>query len=105
MVGPDNVTAKDDFERFQTGVAKYAAYLETPEGRLRIDLALANLQEFLPQEPRPLRALDIGGGTGAVSGRLAGLGFPVTLLGASLPMLEFAERAAVGAGGAGGGSP
>lgn len=98
MAGPDDPTAKDDSERFQTGVAKYAAYLETPEGRLRIDLALANLQEFLPQPPQPLRALDLGGGTGAVSVRLARLGFHVTLLDASVPMLEFAERAAREAG-------
>jgi hypothetical protein len=25
------MTANDDFERFRTGAAKYAAYLETPE--------------------------------------------------------------------------
>ena len=50
----------DDFERFRTGAAKYAAYLETPEGRLRLDLAFANLQDFLPQASRFLHALDLG---------------------------------------------
>ena len=54
------MTANDDFERFRTGVAKYAAYLETPEGRLRLDLAFANLQDFLPQATRSLLALDLG---------------------------------------------
>ena len=51
------MTANDDFERFRTGAAKYAAYLETPEGRLRLDLAFANLQDFLPQATRSLLAL------------------------------------------------
>src|SRR5580700_6997770 len=88
----------DDFERFRTGAAKYAAYLETPEGRLRVDLAFANLQDFLPQATRSLRALDLGCGTGAIGVRLARLGFHVTLLDASLPMLNFAERAAREAG-------
>jgi len=92
------MTANDDSERFGTGAAKYAAYLETPEGRLRIDLAFANLQDFLPQSTRSLLALDIGCGTGAIAVRLARLGLHVTLLDESLPMLDFAERAAREAG-------
>jgi S-adenosylmethionine-dependent methyltransferase len=92
------MTANDDLERFRTGAAKYAAYLETPEGRLRLDLAFANLQEFLPQATRSLRALDLGCGTGAIAVRLARLGLHVTLLDASLPMLDFAKRAAQEAG-------
>jgi ubiquinone/menaquinone biosynthesis C-methylase UbiE len=88
------MTASDDFERFQTGASKYAAYLETPEGRLRLDLAFANLQEFLPQATQSLHALDLGCGTGAIGVRLARLGLHVTLLDASQPMLDFAERAA-----------
>src|SRR6202140_2033321 len=92
------ITANHDLERFRTGAAKYAAYLETPEGRLRVDLAFANLQDFLPQATRSLRALDLGCGTGAIGVRLARLGLHVTLLDASLPMLDFAERAARAAG-------
>ena len=94
------MTANDDadFERFRTGAAKYAAYLETPEGRLRLDLAFANLQDFLPQATRSLLALDLGCGTGAIAVRLARLGLHVTLLDASVPMLDFAERAAREAG-------
>ena len=92
------MTANDDFERFRTGAAKYAAYLETPEGRLRLDLAFANLQDFLPRATRSLHALDLGCGTGAIAVRLARLGLHVTLLDASLPMLDFAERAAREAG-------
>jgi S-adenosylmethionine-dependent methyltransferase len=89
------MTVNDDFERFRTGAAKYAAYLETPEGQLRLDLAFANLQDFLPQATPSLRALDLGCGTGATAVRLARLGLHVTLLDASVPMLDFAERAAL----------
>lgn len=91
-------TANDDLERFRTGVAKYAAYLETPEGKLRLDLAFANLQEFLPHTKDPLLVLDIGCGTGAMALRLARLGLDVTLVDASVPMLDFAKRAAQEAG-------
>jgi S-adenosylmethionine-dependent methyltransferase len=86
--------ASDDCERFRADAAKYAAYLETPEGRLRLDLAFATLQDFLPQTTGSLHALDLGGGTGAITVRLARLGLHVTLLDASLPMLDFAKRAA-----------
>jgi S-adenosylmethionine-dependent methyltransferase len=88
------MTSNDDSERFRTGAAKYAAYLETPEGKLRLDLVFANLQEFLPQATPPLLALDIGCGTGAIAVRLARLGLHVTLLDASEAMLDFARRAA-----------
>jgi S-adenosylmethionine-dependent methyltransferase len=88
------MTANDDIERFRTGAAKYAAYLETPEGQLRLDLAFANLKDFLPQATRSLRALDLGCGTGATAVLLARLGLHVTLLDASVPMLDLAKRAA-----------
>jgi S-adenosylmethionine-dependent methyltransferase len=83
-----------DSERFQSGADKYAAYLETPEGRLRLDLAFANLQEFLPRSTGALRALDLGCGTGAIAVRLARLGIHVTLLDSSPQMLDLAKRAA-----------
>ncbi len=93
------MTANDDgWDRFRTGTAEYAAYLGTPEGRLRLDLTFANLQEFLPQATRSLVALDLGCGTGAIAARLARLGFHVTLLDASEPMLDFAKRTAREAG-------
>lgn len=87
-------------ERFRGGAPAYADYLETPEGRLRSDLAFANLREFLPAAPteRRLRALDIGSGTGAMGVRLAGLGLDVTLLDASPEMLELAYCAGRAAG-------
>jgi S-adenosylmethionine-dependent methyltransferase len=85
-------------KRFQSEAGKYAAYLETSEGRLRLDLAFANLLEFLPDDMTSLRALDIGGGTGAIAVRLARLGIHVTVLDSSPEMLKLAEGAAIKSG-------
>ena len=95
-----NMTANSDSERFRSEAHKYAAYLETPEGRLRSDLALANLEEFLPraQAKTPLCALDVGGGTGGTAVRLARLGIQVTVLDSSEAMLAIAQRTAGEAG-------
>lgn len=83
-----------DRERFDWDSQAYAAYLEKPEGRLRLDLAFANLQEFLAQSKAALTGLDVGGGTGQTAVRLASLGCEVTLLDSSREMLEIAERVA-----------
>ena len=93
------ITRSDD-ERFQNGAQDYAAYLETPEGRLRADLAFATLQDFLaqPQAQKPMYALDVGCGTGATAVRLARLSFHVTQLDSSQAMLEIAKRTAEDAG-------
>src|ERR1700741_2285029 len=87
-------TAANIDKGFGSGADKYAAYLGTPEGRLRLDLAFANLQDFLPDDKASLRALDIGCGTGATAVRLARLGVPVTLVDSSPEMLNLAERSA-----------
>jgi len=94
------MNSKSDRERFESGAKKYAAYLQTPEGRLRLDLAFANLQEFLPlpQANDSLCALDLGCGTGATGVRLARQGFRVTLLDCSRAMLDIAKRTAREAG-------
>src|SRR5580700_2596814 len=93
------MTAKADSERFQSGANEYAVYLDTPEGRLRSDLAFRNLQDFLPQQDeKSLCALDAGCGTGATAIRLARLGMHVTLLDSSPAMLDIAKRAAREAG-------
>jgi S-adenosylmethionine-dependent methyltransferase len=86
--------------RFENDASRYAEYLETSEGRLRTDLAFANLQEFLPASAgvNSLRALDLGCGTGAAAVRLARLGIHVTLLDSSATMLALAERTIVEAG-------
>jgi S-adenosylmethionine-dependent methyltransferase len=86
--------------RFETDASRYAAYLETPQGRLRADLAFANLLEFLPASARvnSPRALDLGCGTGSAAVRLARLGIHVTLLDSSATMLALTERTIVEAG-------
>jgi S-adenosylmethionine-dependent methyltransferase len=93
-----NLSANSEGERFQRDAEKYAAYLQTPEGRLRLDLPFASIQEVLSMSTIASRALDIGGGTGALTVRLARLGLHVTLLDGSQSMLELAERAAQEAG-------
>jgi S-adenosylmethionine-dependent methyltransferase len=90
-----NMSASASSERFQNGANKYVAYLETPGGRLRSDLAFANLHDFLPQPAeQPLRALDLGCGTGATAVRLGRLGIHVTAVDCSAAMLDIAQRAA-----------
>lgn len=99
FAGHMKMTSKADSERFEDGANRYAAYLDTPDGRLRSDLTFTNLQDFLPlQAKRSLRALDLGCGTGAIAVRLARLGIHVTLLDSSPTMLDIAKRAAQEAG-------
>jgi S-adenosylmethionine-dependent methyltransferase len=85
---------------FENDPSRYAAYLETPDGRLRADLTFANLQEFLPASAgvNSLCALDLGCGTGAAAVRLARLGIQPTLLDSSATMLALTERKIVEAG-------
>jgi S-adenosylmethionine-dependent methyltransferase len=86
-------------KRFRNGAQDYAAYLETPEGRLRADLAFANLLDFLPLAGKtPMYVLDVGCGTGTAAVRLAPVGFHVTQLDSSEAMLDIARRKAEEAG-------
>lgn len=91
-------------ERFESGASRYADYLQTTEGRLRLDLAWLNLQEFVRQNFPPSegdverRALDVGGGTGALAIRLAAEGWRVDVLDSSAAMLALASAAARRAG-------
>lgn len=93
-------TGVSDEGRFENDASRYAAYLETPEGRLRADLAFANLREFLPVSAgvNSPRALDLGCGTGVTAVRLARLGIHVTLLDSSATMLALAGRTIAEAG-------
>src|ERR1700693_3724232 len=94
-----NMSAGPGSERFQSGANKYAAYLETTGGRLRSDLAFANLHDFLPQQTEhPLRAQDLGCGTGARAVLLARLGIHVTAVDCSAAMLDITQRAALEGG-------
>jgi 2-polyprenyl-3-methyl-5-hydroxy-6-metoxy-1,4-benzoquinol methylase len=87
-----------DTSRFQDA-QKYAAYLKTPAGRLRSELAWENMRSFLPRDASKRRALDLGGGTGFASVRLARMGFEVVLLDGSEEMLQMAGEEAEAAGG------
>jgi len=82
-----------DTSRFQDA-DKYAAYLKTPAGRLRSELAWENLRRFLPGNTSQRRTLDVGGGTGFASVQLARLGFEVVLLDCSEEMLGIARQQA-----------
>jgi S-adenosylmethionine-dependent methyltransferase len=73
---------------------KYSEYLRTFSGRLRSDLAWENLEGFLPDPAGERRVLDLGGGTGAISVRLAKKGFQVVLLDSSEEMLGIARKEA-----------
>ncbi len=106
--GADEAKA-DDFtsdERFESGASRYADYLQTTEGRLRLDLAWLNLLEFIRQNfpstdsggTAERRALDVGGGTGALGLRLASEGWRVDVLDSSAAMLALASVAARRAG-------
>jgi S-adenosylmethionine-dependent methyltransferase len=87
--------------RFEDGATRYADYLLTIEGRLRLDLAWENLREVAAgQFLRGVggefegHALDAGAGTGALALRLAAEGWRVAILDASAAMLALAESEA-----------
>jgi S-adenosylmethionine-dependent methyltransferase len=80
-----------DILRFQDA-AKYAAYLKTPAGRLRSELAWENLRRFLPLDAPNRRMLDVGGGTGFASIELARIGYAVVLLDSCEQMLWIARQ-------------
>gem|GEM_PF-365152 len=105
---PEEASAKNPFA---AEASRYADYLQTFEGRLRLDLSWANLHGLdkevrLGDKParedsaaeRPagagLRVLDLGGGTGVTTLLLAAEGWDVVLLDASAPMLALAAEAA-----------
>lgn len=95
-------------ERFESGAPDYAAYLQTTEGRLRLDIAWENFLSFIndmreahtpsgvrnAQAEETPRALDLGGGTGAMALRFAALGWRAAVVDPSATMLSLASDAA-----------
>lgn len=98
----------DTDERFESGAPAYAAYLQTTEGRLRLDIAWENFLSLINEtgeaHTRPAvqntraeetpRVLDVGGGTGAFALRFAALGWHVSIIDPSAQMLSLAADAA-----------
>ncbi len=85
---------------FAKGASAYKAYLESPQGCLRLELTWHQLLGFMGKrwgaDRGPLQVLDVGCGTGEVALRLVALGHAVTLLDPVEEMLRFAkERAEV----------
>jgi SAM-dependent methyltransferase len=102
--------------RFESGASAYAAYLQTVEGRLRLDIGWENFLAAIKETGATQsarnetetgaraarrdgardvkRALDLGGGTGALGLRFATLGWRVAIVDPSAAMLALAADAA-----------
>jgi S-adenosylmethionine-dependent methyltransferase len=80
------------------GASAYKAYLESPHGRLRLEVIWHQLSGFIGKAcgagRRPLQVVDIGCGTGQLALRLAAQGHAVTLLDPVEEMLRLAEEEA-----------
>jgi S-adenosylmethionine-dependent methyltransferase len=76
---------------FEEGAREYAEYMQTPLGRLRIELAWANLADRLAESRLPgRRAIDLGCGPGHLGIRLACAGWSVTLIDGAPAMIDLA---------------
>ena len=70
-----------DPDVFDNHLAAWDAYLATPWARARYDVVAHVLDETLAQlGPQPLRVLDLGGGDGVDSVRLAAAGHEITIV-------------------------
>ncbi|WP_028927830.1 methyltransferase domain-containing protein [Pseudonocardia acaciae] len=84
--------------RDDTTMTAWHEWQESPWGRLRYTLAETNLAKHLDGlDDGPLRILDLGGGDGADTVRLAERGHHVTIVDNAPEMLAAATRRAVGA--------
>ncbi|MFQ5656067.1 MAG: methyltransferase domain-containing protein [Candidatus Methylomirabilales bacterium] len=83
---------------FAKGASAYKTYLESPHGRLRLEIAWHQLSRFTTEswgaKPGPRQVLDIGCGTGEVALRLAAQGHAVTLFDPAEEMLYLAREKA-----------
>jgi S-adenosylmethionine-dependent methyltransferase len=82
---------------FDDHVSAWLTYLETPWARVRYTVVASVLDRHireLTDGSRPLRILDLGGGDGSDSVRLASAGHEVTIVDYSEAMLELAVQRA-----------
>ncbi|MFQ5532937.1 MAG: class I SAM-dependent methyltransferase, partial [Candidatus Methylomirabilales bacterium] len=83
---------------FAKGASAYKTYLESPHGRLRLEIAWHQLSRFTTEswgvKPGPRCVLDIGCGTGELPLRLAAQGHSVTLIDPAEEMLYLAKEKA-----------
>jgi len=83
---------------FAKGAPAYQTYLESPHGRLRLEIIWHQLSSFMEKiggaDRSALQVLDIGCGTGEVALRLAALGHAVTLFDSAEEMLHLAKEKA-----------
>lgn len=84
-----------DPDVFDNHLAAWDAYLATPWARARYDVVAHVLDETLAQlGPHPLRVLDLGGGDGVDSVRLAAAGHEITIVDQAPGMLGRARASA-----------
>jgi S-adenosylmethionine-dependent methyltransferase len=84
-------------KRFDAGADAWAAYNQTPLGRIRSEVTWHNLSPHLPElitPEQPPRVLEAGGGTGELALRLVRAGYRVWLLDYAETMLARAQEAA-----------
>ncbi|MHA3704077.1 methyltransferase domain-containing protein [Jatrophihabitans sp. YIM 134969] len=82
---------------FDGRLAEWAAYQQTPWGRIRYAV-VAHTLDVVVGDARGLRVLDVGGGDGRDALHLAGRGHDVTVLDPSAALLDQANAAATAAG-------
>jgi len=84
-----------DSDVFDSHLAAWDEYLATPWARIRYDVVAHVLDETIAGlGPGPLRVLDLGGGDGADSIRLAAAGHEVTIVDQASGMVERARTRA-----------
>jgi S-adenosylmethionine-dependent methyltransferase len=86
--------AQSALDAFDASAQAWDEYTKTPLGRLRQELTMHHLVQYLGSPVHSLNVLDVGGGTGSYALPLARLGHRVCLLDFSAQMLAIARQKA-----------
>ncbi|MBN1583600.1 MAG: methyltransferase domain-containing protein [Anaerolineae bacterium] len=92
--GNSSDNAAESRAAFDAQVSAWDDYTNTPLGRLRQDLTMSHLTQYLDSPFRAWNVLDVGGGTGSYALPLAKQGHRVWLLDFSAQMLATARQKA-----------